>query len=129
MGSLVRMLVPIGCILLLSFNLSHSLELPEESVRDKKILSLFSVVSFPNNECTASSSSTSEQVLGICFSSTECTGKGGKADGNCASGFGVCCTFELSACSSTVSNNLTYIQNPSYPTAESSGECSFNITP
>merc|ERR1712012_11136 len=130
MGSLVRMLVPIGYLLLLSFNLSHSLELPEESVRDKKILSLFSVVFFPNNECTASSSSTSEQVLGICFSSTECTGKGGKADGNCAAGFGVCCTFELSACSSTVSNNLTYIQNPSYPTAyTTTTECKYTIKP
>ena len=31
---------------------------------------------------------------GVCLSSTECNSKSGTADGNCASGFGVCCTFK-----------------------------------
>ena len=38
--------------------------------------------------------------------------------------------FRLSACSSTVSNNLTYIQNPSYPTAyTTTTECKYTIKP
>ena len=50
--------------------------------------SLFSIVQFPNQQCTASSSSS---TYGTCYTSSECTSKGGSSDGNCASGFGVCC--------------------------------------
>ena len=62
--------------------------------------------------------------------STECSDKGGVADGNCASGFGVCCTFLVSDCGSTVSNNCTYIQNPSYPASyTTAGACEYSVTP
>jgi len=51
-------------------------------------------------------------------------------DGNCAAGFGVCCSFTLSTCGSTVSQNCTYIQNPSYPTTFSTtGSCAYSVTP
>ena len=57
---------------------------------------------------------------GTCYSATECSDKGGKASGNCASGFGVCCLFVLSSTSKlTVSENNTYIQNPSFPSVYS----------
>ena len=53
---------------------------------------------------------------GTCYTTTECTDEGGTASGNCASGFGICCLFTLSSSSSlTVSQNNTYIQNPSFP--------------
>ena len=52
--------------------------------------SLFSIVQFPNQQCTASSSST---TYGTCYTSSECTSKGGSSDGNCAAGFGVCCKY------------------------------------
>ena len=52
--------------------------------------SLFSIVQFPNQQCTASSSTT---TYGTCYTSSECTTKGGSADGNCAAGFGVCCEY------------------------------------
>ena len=32
----------------------------------------------------------------------ECVESSGTKDGNCAAGFGVCCTFETSVCGSTV---------------------------
>ena len=35
----------------------------------------------------------------------------------------------VNTCGATVANNCSYIQNPNYPSSESSGECSFNITP
>ena len=45
-------------------------------------------------------------------------------------GFGVCCTFLVSTCGSTLDQNCTYIQNPSYPSSYStSGSCSYSITP
>ena len=57
---------------------------------------------------------------GTCYSATECSDKGGKASGNCASGFGVCCLFVLSSTSKlTVKENNTYIQNPSFPSVYS----------
>ena len=54
--------------------------------------SLFSIVQFPNQQCTASSSSS---TYGTCYTSSECTSKGGSSDGNCAAGFGVCCKLQL----------------------------------
>ena len=51
---------------------------------------IFSVVQFPNNECTTQADTT---VKGVCMSADDCGSKGGVEDGNCASGFGVCCRF------------------------------------
>ena len=94
------------------------------------MFSLFSVVTFPNQQCTSASSTTSTPVYGTCFSQSECNAKGGSADGNCAAGFGVCCTFLVSTCGSSVTNNCTYVQNPSYPSAYStSGSCEYNVMP
>jgi len=80
--------------------------------RDKKIFSLFNVVTFKNDGCTSSDSSRN----GTCFTSTECSNKGGRALGNCAAGFGVCCVFILST-TGDISQNCSYIQNPSYPSS------------
>lgn len=86
-----------------------------EKQRDPKVLSLFSVVTFPNQGCTSTDSSRN----GTCFTSTECSEKGGKASGNCAAGFGVCCLFTVSAGASQITQNCTYIQNPSFPSVYS----------
>ena len=106
------------------------------------------------------SSTSSLPTYGTCYSSSECNAKGGTADGNCASGkfvkyfyneaksfwlsqimldmtnrpffsgFGVCCTFLVSTCGSTLDQNCTYIQNPSYPSSYStSGTCEYAVTP
>jgi len=77
-----------------------------------KVFSLFSIVQFPNSACTSTSSTYSN---GTCLTSSECSSKSGSAQGNCASGFGVCCVFSVSASASSISENLTYIVNPSYP--------------
>merc|ERR1719188_2404576 len=105
-------------------NICSSDNAPE---RDGKAFSLFSIVQFPNQQCTASSSST---TYGTCYTSSECTAKGGSSDGNCAAGFGVCCVITTSTCSSTISTNTTYIRNPGYPstyTASSAGTCTYTI--
>ena len=70
--------------------------------------SLFSVVQFPNEECTSTSSST---TTGTCYTSSECTSRSGSASGTCAAGFGVCCVSSTSTCGSTVSTNITYIRH------------------
>jgi len=42
----------------------------------------------------------------------------------------VCCTYLKSACSSSITSNCTYIQNPSYPTSyTTSGACAYNVKP
>ena len=89
--------------------------------------SLFSIVQFPNDECTSSSSTT---TLGTCLTSSECNTNGGSGAGTCAAGFGVCCVVSTSTCGSTVSANNTYIRNPGYPssyTPTTTGTCSFTI--
>ncbi len=50
------------------------------------VLSLFTIVRFRNDVCSASSG-----VNGTCYSSNDCSNLGGSGSGSCASGFGVCC--------------------------------------
>ncbi|XP_023321599.1 uncharacterized protein LOC111696274 [Eurytemora carolleeae] len=93
--------------------------------RNEKVLSLFSVVNFPNLECNSLSSSFAR---GTCLASSECQSKGGTTSGTCAAGFGVCCLFTTSACSSTVSNNVSYITNPGFPsTYNTAGTCTYTV--
>merc|ERR1711997_1069711 len=97
------------------------------ATRQLKQLSLFSVVQFPNDECTSSSDST---TLGTCLTSSECTSRSGTASGSCAAGFGVCCVVSTSTCGASVSTNITYIRNPGYPssvTPTSTGSCTTTI--
>ena len=77
-------------------------------------MSLFTVVQFPNEECTDATSSSTQ---GTCYTASECTSRGGTASGGCAAGFGVCCIISTSTCSSTISTNSTYIRNTNYPSA------------
>lgn len=91
--------------------------------RDQKHFSLFSIVTFKNEQCSAVSTA---GLIGTCTTTEECTGT---VDGNCASGFGVCCVYTVSACSSSVTKNCTYIENPSYPTTyATAGTCAYTVT-
>jgi len=81
-----------------------------------KHFSLFSVVTFGNEECTSSTSVAGGATQGTCYSSTECSDKNGMAQGNCASGFGVCCVFlNTGAATATISENRTRLRNTEYP--------------
>jgi len=80
-----------------------------------KSFSLFSVVSFPNEECQTIMD---PAMTGLCVTAEECSSRtGGTASGNCASGFGVCCFTVTSATTATISETATYIQNTGFPTA------------
>merc|ERR1711935_606862 len=84
---------------------------------------------FPNSQCTTKSDTT---MFGTCYSASECNSKSGNVDGNCAAGFGVCCTFTKTACADVVTENCTYITNPGYPTAyspTSATSCKYSVTP
>ena len=80
--------------------------------RKGKIFSLFSIVQFPNLACTTTSGT---YTNGTCFTQSECSAKGGSAQGNCAAGFGVCCVFTVSSSGSKITENCTYLVNPGYP--------------
>jgi len=95
-----------ACLLLLA---STAMAAP----RKEKAFSLFSVVTFPNDECTTVMDPT---MRGLCITAEECTDQGGTGSGNCASGFGVCC-FTTITDAGTITNNVTYIQNEGFPTA------------
>ena len=59
---------------------------------------------------TQSSGAASGLRNGTCFTSNECSSKGGSSSGSCAAGFGVCCVFTSSTSGDTISQNCTYIQ-------------------
>jgi len=96
-----------ACLLLLA---STAMAAPN---KEAKAFSLFSVVTFPNDECTTVMDPT---MRGLCITAEECTDQGGTASGNCASGFGVCCFTTVTA-AGEITNNVTYIQNVGFPTA------------
>lgn len=52
--------------------------------------------------------------MGNCLNAYECRQKDGQARGECAMGFGVCCVF-LASCNTTITNNITYIVSPGFP--------------
>ena len=55
---------------------------------------------------------------------------GGFGDGTCADGYGVCCLFFTTSCSGDVKHNISYIQNPGYPSGYSttaSTTCAYYI--
>merc|ERR1712113_1265065 len=86
--------------------------------RDKKAFSLFSVVTFPNAECTTD---TTPAMIGICVTAEECSNDGdviAQAQGNCASGFGVCCMRRVEGSpNAAITSGLTYVQSPDFPQA------------
>merc|ERR1712110_52849 len=102
---------------------SSAYEISKE--RETKQFSLFSIVTFKNDECSAVSTS---GLKGVCMTSTECSSSG-TADGNCASAFGVCCIIKTSTCGGSVAKNCSYLENPSYPSAyTTTGDCSYTVS-
>merc|ERR1712102_93486 len=79
--------------------------------KEPKAFSLFSVVTFPNAECTTDST---PAMTGICVTAEECSNSGdviAQAQGNCASGFGVCCMRRVEGNpNAAITSGLTYVQ-------------------
>ncbi|CAB4068943.1 unnamed protein product [Lepeophtheirus salmonis] len=89
--------------------------------KDKKALGIFSVVRFSNDPC-----STADNTNGTCYTSEECSSRGGSSSGNCASGYGVCCIFALGGCGQRSIENCTYFSSPA---ASQDGRCILTICP
>jgi len=109
------------CLLIVSTGLFVSCFGQEEKSRDEKLISTFQIVRFPNDPCVGSNSRN-----GTCYTSQECSDKAGTSSGSCADGFGVCCTFVISTCGSTTSENLTAWTQA---TTVESGECGLTVCP
>ena len=61
---------------------------------------------------------------GTCYAATECEALGGSSLGQCASGFGVCCTFS-GGCGGTTAINNTYFSG----SISDSSPCLFSVCP
>ncbi|XP_059089776.1 uncharacterized protein LOC131885676 [Tigriopus californicus] len=55
----------------------------QNSTRQKRLFSIFNIVTFKNEACTTTGAG---NLVGTCLTSTECTAKGGSPSGNCAAG-------------------------------------------
>merc|ERR1712226_458455 len=86
--------------------------------KDGKLLP-FQIIKFPNDPCDASGTKN-----GTCYTTEECSDKGGTSIGSCAEGYGVCCTFSI-GCGGSSSENCTYIEI----TSPSAGKCTPQICP
>merc|ERR1712061_630951 len=100
---------------------SPVLSADEPGGRDGRVLSVFNVVTFPNSACGAANG-----YNGTCYTSSECTSKGGTASGTCASSFGVCCVFSIS-CGATSSANNSYAVMSSYSVSSDSDPCTYTF--
>lgn len=91
------------------------------NTRLKKHFSLFSVVQFNNEECTTDTTPTGGATQGTCYTSTECSTKGGVSAGRCASGFGVCCAFiDATEANAQIMENRTRLRNGEFPQTDAS---------
>jgi len=102
----------------------------QENHERAKSFSLFNVVQFKNEGCQSVSDAT---LQGVCYTAQECTDLGGRADGNCANGFGTCCVIVVSGttgnCGGTVTQNCSFIENIDYPAAEAAAQtCTYMVT-
>jgi len=85
-----------------------------------KQLGVFTVVQFPNDVCLSATSGRN----GTCYTSSECSSKGGSSSGSCASSFGVCCVFEKSCGAGSISENCTYFSSSDFSAGSA---CSLTI--
>merc|ERR1739844_508093 len=107
-------------IILFNVDLSLCRGRSEKSERVGKLFSLFNVVQFRNDACqTNEELSDNTYRVGTCYTSSECASKSGKAAGNCAAGFGVCCLLAKNSNETAVTSNVnnTYFQNPEFDSA------------
>ncbi|XP_016987695.1 uncharacterized protein LOC108050494 [Drosophila rhopaloa] len=82
--------------------------LNQTNTRQGKVIHLFPVP--VDGDCVSNDG----RRMGNCLNAYECRQKDGQARGECAMGFGVCCVF-LASCNTTISNNITYIVSPEFP--------------
>lgn len=112
------------------FTIQYAMGTDEQlnNVGSKRDFSFLTIVTFKNEPCTFVADTPNK---GVCYPTSKCTELGGTSDGNCASGFGVCCKLITNTCGDTVSNNCTYLQNPSFPSTDLPADgttCSFTIS-
>ena len=81
----IRMFYCLSLLTIVALGRSSSVTTNTTAVRDKRVFSLFSIVQFPNQDCTTTDTNT---PTGVCVTSEECTSGSGSAAGQCAAGFG-----------------------------------------
>merc|ERR1711874_488942 len=117
---LMMQYIPYVCLLFLTSS-TFCQEEVTNAERNEKLISTFQIVRFPNDVCVGSNSRN-----GTCYTSAECSDKGGTSSGSCADGFGVCCTFLLTTCGKSSSENNTYWTGSSPTTGQT---CDLTICP
>merc|ERR1711953_504590 len=85
--------------------------------RNGKLLSMFNIVKFPNDECEGDTGKN-----GTCYTAAECDLRQGTSAGGCADGYGVCCTF-VRNCGITTNENNTYFESDGSET----GACTLRV--
>ena len=98
------------------------------------------MVQFPNDPCPTTAVRNTMNIMGnadpnnanlrmgTCYTSAECTDRGGTSSGNCAVGFGICCLFTAETCDTTITENCTYVRNPGFPAGYNDfAICNYNI--
>ena len=92
------------CLLEQEENIAVNSQLVQTNkTRHGRFLNLFSVIRFSNTPC-----STRLGLNGTCYTEKQCSERAGMAQGTCAGGFGVCCTFSTK-CGGTTMENSTYL--------------------
>jgi len=103
--------------LLLALCISNAVAKPADDDRLSK-LALFNIVRFDNDVCTSNNRN------GTCYTTSECSSRGGTAGTSCGGGFGVCCTIVLS-CGNSTSDNNTYLEQTAITSL--SDTCTYTI--
>ncbi len=65
---------------------------------------MFSIIKFRNDICNVS-----DDVHGVCYTTGECSDRGGQPRTSCAAGFGTCCVCERER------HRWRILRDPAYP--------------
>lgn len=107
-------------LIVVCFLIGSSICSEEDQKRDSRF-SIFQIIKFKNEPCIGSSRN------GTCFTTAECENAGGSNSGQCADGFGVCCTVILANGATTSLNQSYIVQDAS--TTLASGSMNYKVCP
>lgn len=93
------------------FLIALSSSVQGQGFRPVSLPGLFSIVRFQNTACNVDGES------GTCLAERDCSTRMGQPIGDCANGFGRCCSFKFT-CGGTTNQNETIFVNPSFPRGE-----------
>lgn len=99
-------------LVFLCFIVAGYAQRPSAGAQNLNVFRLWSLMRYQNTACSGN-----KGEAGTCLFQDQCSARSGAVIGECASGYGKCCSFKFT-CGQVTNQNETVFVNPSYPSGE-----------